>query len=390
MVASVPHYKYYPRSVSWQVASVLNPSLQNSLPTSLLSAHSREKREREGGVDADQTELKPEGKAQSPHTAYKSWQEEEEESGHKLTLPPQYVSPGELSKAMPKYIRLKVRPETNGNGKPVPFSTSTEPVKPGNSPGLSPHYDLAAGSPRSQESSGRETPRSVLDFPQNTSTTSKPPQPAAKAASGAASPASPARSLLHTPPPITTKASCETTPPVSAGYQNTPLSSAELRRQKTNPSGALSPRIRSAATSPMPPIPTLGSKVTDAAPASATLLRSKLNTLAQYPELMPRVVQMESTAQGSPLSPAIPVDASRPVRNRLPTPPVALPPTPPIGSRPGSRLRRVRNPHPPEPTLETYKKASPNTHATNTVWNDRRDTSREQTNPRQSILIKST
>lgn len=99
----------------------------------------------------------------------------------------------------------------------------------------------------------------------------------------------------------------------------------------------------------------------------ATLLRSKLDALVQCPE---RVVQMECTAQGSPLSPANSVEASR-----LATP----------------RARRVRMPHPPEPTLETYQKASPNTHATNTVWNDRRDmTSREQSYPRQSILIKST
>lgn len=149
------NYKHYPRSVSWQVASVLNPSLQNCLPIDHLSSHSREKREREGG-SADQTAPKPEEKPHSPLTAYKAWQEDSEENGHKLTLPPQYVSPGELYKAMPKYMRPQVRPKTNGNGKPVPFSTatSTEPVNPF-SPELNPRYDLADGSPRSHDSSGR-------------------------------------------------------------------------------------------------------------------------------------------------------------------------------------------------------------------------------------------
>jgi hypothetical protein len=101
-------YKHYPRWASWQVASVLNPSLQYTLP------HSREKRER--------------GKAYTP------WREQDEESGRKLPLPPQYVSASDLCKAMPKY---PARPKS----KPAPFSIR--------SPRFSPRYDLAAGSPRS-------------------------------------------------------------------------------------------------------------------------------------------------------------------------------------------------------------------------------------------------
>lgn len=112
----------------------------------------------------EQTGPKPEEKPQSPLTASKSWHEVEE-SGHKLTLPPQYVSPGELIKAMPKYIRLKVRPKTTANGKAVPFSTATttEPVNP-YSPGLSPRYDLAAGSPRSRDSSGRSAALGIISI----------------------------------------------------------------------------------------------------------------------------------------------------------------------------------------------------------------------------------
>lgn len=116
-----------------------------------------------------------------------------------------------------------------------------------------------------------------------------------------------------------------------------------------------------------------------------TALQSKLTTIAQNPELQ-RVVQMHSAAQGSPLSPANSTSVETLRRENYPSsPPVALPPTPPSG-----RQRRTRNPHPKEPTLETYQKISPNTYATNTVWNDRRDRdSREQTQPRRTILIKS-
>lgn len=85
----------------------------------------------------------------------------------------------------------------------------------------------------------RETPRSVLNFPQDDSASKKTER--AKTASGAATPASPARPLKPTPPG-TAKSSGETTPPASTGYQNTPLTSIELRRQKANPSGAPSPR----------------------------------------------------------------------------------------------------------------------------------------------------
>lgn len=122
-------YKHYPR---WASASVLNPSLQYTLP------HSREKRE---------------GKAYTP------WREEGEESGRKLPLPPQYVSASDLCKAMPKY---QARPKS----KPVAFSIHPH----SSSPGFSPRYDLAAGSPRSPpHPSGRSAPPSLhLPIPSTT------------------------------------------------------------------------------------------------------------------------------------------------------------------------------------------------------------------------------
>ena len=77
------------------------------------------------------------------------------------------------------------------------------------------------------------------------------------------------------------------------------------------------------------------------------------------------------TAQGSPLSPTSPKS------------PMMLPPTPPT-----RRPRRVVPPHLPEPTVDTYKRFSPNTYATNTVWNERRE-SRAKDRPGRTILITS-
>lgn len=168
-------------------------------------------------------------------------------------------------------------------------------------------------------------------------------------------------------------------------------------------------RIRSAATSPMHPSATASPGLFD--PAS---LQSQLTTLAaQNPEQLAthgqqRSVQTHSAGQGSPLSPAnkgadqnnnnlatlqrressnSSSTTSASNNNPPPAMAVALPPTPPTGGQ-----RRRRKPHPEEPTLETYRKISPNTYATNTVWNDRREhdsRDREATQPRRTILIKS-
>ena len=83
-------------------------------------------------------------------------------------------------------------------------------------------------------------------------------------------------------------------------------------------------------------------------------------------------VMKVDTAQGSPLSPT------------SPTSPVVLPPTPPT-----RRPRRVVPPHAPEPTVDTYKRFSPNTYATNTVWNERREGRAKDQLGRRTILITS-
>jgi len=109
--------RYNPRLVSWQVASVLNPSLQYSLPASQKSKHAREKRERsDAGAPI---KIVP--------ASWKSWQEEEG-----LPLPPQYVSPGTLCKAMPKYMRLKARPDQMRQA--YNATTSAASDSPGNHP----------------------------------------------------------------------------------------------------------------------------------------------------------------------------------------------------------------------------------------------------------------
>lgn len=83
-------------------------------------------------------------------------------------------------------------------------------------------------------------------------------------------------------------------------------------------------------------------------------------------------VTKADTAQGSPLSPT------------SPTSPMVLPPTPPT-----RRPRRVVPPHTPEPTVDTYKRFSPNTYATNTVWNERREGRAKDRPGRRTILITS-
>jgi len=146
------NYTHYPRSISWQVASVLNPSLQNSLPASQQSKHAREKGERsEIAAAATGEQSAP---IDSCTTASKPWQEESS------PLPPQYVSPGALYKAMPKYVRAKARADqmqNHANPAMVTTTTSATSCSPGNHINLpfSPHYDLAIGSPRSDHSSAK-------------------------------------------------------------------------------------------------------------------------------------------------------------------------------------------------------------------------------------------
>lgn len=103
--------------------------------------------------------------------------------------------------------------------------------------------------------------------------------------------------------------------------------------------------------------------------ANATL-QTLRPTTAKFQLQMSKITKVD-TAQGSPLSP------------NSSTLPMALPPTPPIG-----RPRRVVPPHVPEPTVDTYKRFSPNTYATNTVWNERRE-GRAKDRPGRTILITS-
>lgn len=142
------NYKHYPRSISWQVASVLNPSLQHSTPPSQQSKHSRKKH-----IMRNQSSEAPYESSSSPSGASKPWQEEEG-----LPLPPQYVSPRELCKAMPKYMRVKHadRRDQRSTSCDVKEAVTTASVScsPGNLP-FGAKYELAVGSPRSDHSSAK-------------------------------------------------------------------------------------------------------------------------------------------------------------------------------------------------------------------------------------------
>lgn len=112
---------------------------------------------------------------------------------------------------------------------------------------------------------------------------------------------------------------------------------------------------------------------------------------------------MQSAAQGSPLSPANTSigrgESMNPsgFQSHSTSQPATLPPTPPLQKRKTTTTTRINTARAPEPTLETYRKISPNTYATNTVWNDRRDSSlraaaaaaADPSQPRRTILIKS-
>jgi hypothetical protein len=119
-------YKYFPRSVSWQVASLLNPGLETQRKSSFRPIATARYGSR---TVAPLEDIKPapvlaaseysrSGTAAGPPpspptTAYRWWHQQFGDNRSKVTLPPQYVSPHDLYNAMPRYSRgVKSQEET--------------------------------------------------------------------------------------------------------------------------------------------------------------------------------------------------------------------------------------------------------------------------------------
>lgn len=163
MAQTSQQYNYFPRSVSWQVATLLNPSLTSSVPHTHRSTPRRPVATANFGSrtnapsDGSKSiscldDVKPVSSRPPPSpptTAYRWWHHEGKTG--KLAMPPQYVSPTDLYKAMPRYMKKVLSEEPAGKTIPFLNATSEVPLHSA-SPGLSPRLDLAAGSPRSSHS----------------------------------------------------------------------------------------------------------------------------------------------------------------------------------------------------------------------------------------------
>lgn len=90
------------------------------------------------------------------------WWHNNEAVGSKLALPPQYVSPSDLFKALPKYTKL-ARPNMQRETQATPIVNATSEVPHVNpDPQMNPGLDLAIGSPVSSQASRYNCPFKYL------------------------------------------------------------------------------------------------------------------------------------------------------------------------------------------------------------------------------------